>query len=541
MRRLESIQKFLEHRRDAIPLLFDGYPLEQVCTIAQKLLIDGVFISETLAEQRFPLLFDRAPYMSYGKASSNKTPSQTTCSEEGSSQNCLFERASSSLTNLPKIKTEIYRSEVTGAEKKLPSSGTEARSAREAVTLDLAMQHTGEFSMTEPGDHEITTMYSLFAVHSGEVRSQVPPPAPVYLPFATQHRILNDLQTVLEGTCFDLTLKILPDVIKARELEVPEQLELKEWVSLIMESAGHLPCSVPIDWEGFLVAAEKLQYTITRRTRTGVNSIIDFLDESIIWTEGLNDVRRAAWCQHVRAKLQSTLANIEGFENNTREMLSVQLEDIARKRAELDAMETKAIAHMMEAEKQNRVSECEITKQALLDLNAPGEKILPIRNGSELRKIKREEARNLQEHLDDNRIPDASAVDTSPEKASLHVSDLQIVKQDSGTVDQADLTSIASWDPTSHSSSTLLDNPYLFHSLPTPWSSCTEISNTQTFSKQLAAEMTPGSPTKKSSALSQKGDLNTNVKSEPNTEDDSAKPYAGAESSSFSFQIPRTS
>lgn len=374
-------------------------------------------------------------------------------------------------------------------------------------------------------------MYSLFAVHSGEARAQVPPPASVYLLFATQHRILNNLQTALEGTCFDLALKILPEVIKARELEVPEQLELKEWVSLLMESAGHLPCSVPIDWEGFLVAAEKLQCTITRRTSIGVNSIIDFLDDAIILTEGFNDVRRAAWCQHVRAKLQSTLANIEGFGNNLREMLSIQLQDIARKRAELETMEINAVAHMMEVEKRYRVSECEIMKQALRDLNTPEEKVLFIRNGSKLRKIK-EGARNLQGHLDANRIPDASAVDTSPEKASLHFSDLQIIKQDAGTVDQVGLTGKTLFAPTNHSYSTPFDNSYLFHCLPPPWNFGTEISNTQTFSKQLTAKITPGSPIKKASALSPKADFNANAsangKSEPNTEDTFAKPSAVA-------------
>lgn len=300
------------------------------------------------------------------------------------------------------------------------------------------------------------------------MRAQVPPPTPVYLPFGTQHRILNNLQTALEGTCFDITLKILPEVIKAQELEAPEQLELKDWVSLSMEYADRLPCSAPMGWEGLFSAAEKLQYTITRRERADVNSIIDFLDNGIILTESFKDVRRAAWCLHVRARLQSTLASIEGFETGLRETLSVQLQNIARKRAELDTMENKAIADMMEVGKRNRVSECDIMKQALLDPNIPEEKKgLFISDGSESVKIK-EEASNLQGNLGDDRISNASAADTSPKRASLPSGDSQMTSQDPVKIDQADLTNKTSWDPKSHSYSTPLKKSNVFPSLAKP-------------------------------------------------------------------------
>ena len=346
----------------------------------------------------------------------------------------------------------------------------------------------------------------------------------MYLPFAIQHRILINLQAALEGTCFDLILKILPEVIKAQELEVPEQLELKEWVSLLREFADHLPCTVPaMGWEGFLGVAEKLQSTIARRTRTSVNGMINFLDNGIIMTQSFKDVGRTVWCQHIHEKLQSSLANIERFENDLREKLSVQLQDIARKRAELDAMEIKAIAHMMEVEKRHRVLEHDIMKQGLLDLNIPGEKVLSISNGPEPVKIKEGES-NLKGNLDGYRIPGVSAYDTTPKKAALYHSESQIIKQDPETVDQPNLSCKPSRDSKSHSYSAPLESSNLFSSQSPRWS--TEISYAQTFSKQLAAEMTAGSPTETPSALSQKADLNVKVKSEPEDEETFAKPYA---------------
>lgn len=358
---------------------------------------------------------------------------------------------------------------------------------------------------------------SLFTAHPSEARAQIPPPAPVHLPFATQHRILSNLQTALEGTCFDFTLKILPEAIKTREVEVPEQLEWKEWVLLIGEFADHLPCTVPtMGWEKLWGVAEKLQSRIARRTRTSVNDMINFLDVGIMMTQCLKDVERTAWCQRVREKLQSSLANIEGFDNDLREKLSVQLQDIASKRAALDTMENKAIAQMMEIEKRHRVLEYEIVKQALLDPNGPGEKVLSISNGPEPVKIKGGES-NDKGNLHENRIPDASTYDTTPKKAALYHSESQIIEQDPETVDQANLSRKPFRDPKSHSYSAPLESSNVF-SFQSP-QRVTEKSHAHTFSKQLAAEMTIDSTTETPTALSQKAGLNVKVKSKPKDED----------------------
>ena len=148
MRSLSSIQKFLEKRRHAIPVLFDGYPSEKVCSIAQKLLIDGIFTSETLARQRFPLLFDPARLMRSDKASSNEAPSERALSEKGSSEERSSKKALS-VTKGVQINTGSYWPVVAGAQNRLESLGSDAKSAREAVTLDPVSQHIGESNIAE--------------------------------------------------------------------------------------------------------------------------------------------------------------------------------------------------------------------------------------------------------------------------------------------------------------------------------------------------------------------------------------------------------
>ena len=351
----------------------------------------------------------------------------------------------------------------------------------------------------------------------------------MYLPYATQHWILNNVQTALEGCCFDFARDMLPEIIRSQELEVPEQLELTQWVSLLMQSASQLPRTVPaMGWEGFLAAAERLQSTIARRTRTSVNGMISLLDDAIIMTQSFKDVWRTAWCQDVRKKLQSSLANIEGLERNLRKTVSIQLQDIASKRAELDSMETKAIAHMVEVEKQHRVYVCEAMKQALLDLKVPGEKPLLINAGSESVKFQEGGEAHLKENLVNGRISDASAHETSPRKTALRRSEVQLIKPDTGNLNQSGLTSKSSWEAKQYPYSTPLESSNLFSPRPTQLKE--EISKPQPFSKQLAAKMmTAGLLTGDPSALSQKVDLNANVKSEAKTGGDRnllAKPYA---------------
>lgn len=356
--------------------------------------------------------------------------------------------------------------------------------------------------------------------------AQVPPSTPLYLPYATQHRILNGVQTALEGSCFDFTEEFLSEVIKAQGLEVPEQLELTQWVLLLTQSASQLPHTLPaMGWEGCLSAAEKLQSTIARRTRTSVDGMISLLDDSMVITQSFKDRRRTAWCQYVCETLRSSLANIEEVEKDLREILSVQLQDIAGKRAKLDSMATQAIAHMMEVERLNRVYVCEAMKQVLLDLNTPGEKVPLISDGSEAVKINKEGGSNLKRNSNDKRIFDASAYNTSPKKRASRYSELQTVRQGPGKVIQADLVRKPSWDPKNHSFSTSLESLNSLSSKPVQRSQA--ISNAQTFFQELAAGMTAGSLSEKLPALLQKADLNGNVKSEPKTADNTlAMPHA---------------
>lgn len=418
MRGRNSIRNFLEQHRNEIPVLFDDYDLDRVCSIVQKLLADRIFKSEARARKRFPQLFDPARLPPSEKALSEKALSERILSEKALSEKASSEKAASDKALSEKASSEKASSETTGspintgssweveagAQNRLESLDSGAKPAGEAVTSYPTEQHTGESNIAE-----FTRIYSPSTAHSSEARAQVPPLAPVYLPFATQYWILNRVQVNLEGCCFDFAKKFLPELISSQELEVPEQLELSRWVSLLMQSDSRLPETVSATgWVEILDAAEKLQSIVTRRMRMTVNGMIGLLDDAIVMTQSFKDVRRTTWCQKVYKKLQSCVVNIEGAGKDLRDILSVQLQDIASKRAELDSIETKAIDHTMEIEKKKRADVYYALKQELLDVRIPGTK-----------------KSRLKGNLVRSGISGASADDKSSEKTFLYDSGVQ--------------------------------------------------------------------------------------------------------------------
>lgn len=335
------------------------------------------------------------------------------------------------------------------------------------------------------------------------------------------------MQAVLEGCCFDFAKEFLPELIKARELEVPEQLELAKWVSLLKQSASQLPVNIPLMiWNNFLDVAEKVQSTIARRIRTSVTDMVRLLDEVVVMTRTLNDGQRTAWCQDICGNLRSSLAQVEGLGKDLREMLSVELEDIASKRAELDSMEIKAIAHMVELEKQNRHYVCEAIEKALVDPDAARGEGLLISDGSELETPKEEGRSHYLRNMVDGQLPDAPADDLSSKKRTVSTSaELGLIQQTPRKLNQADPPDASSREPKLRPSSTPIQpsNFLSFHPTtpppPPPPRMHIEPSSPHlaTFSEQLAAEMTflsltepeqPSAPLPAPASLHQAADLN---------------------------------
>jgi hypothetical protein len=339
---------------------------------------------------------------------------------------------------------------------------------------------------------------SFLIAHESELTPRFPSPAPASLPYATQHRILNRLQAVLEECCFEFASNSLPELIVLHGLEVPEQVELSQWIGLLKVPANYLPGemvgSVPaMGWDGLAGAAQKLQNIVARRLRLNIDRVIALFDDAILLTQMLKDAQRTAWCKGIRENLQSSLERIEGLGKALRVALSSELRHIARKRAALDSLETKAIAHMVELEKQKRGSIYEAMNQVVLHPNVPTDKVLSISDGTSGTKaaaVKMEGASHPTTNLTDKQVFGSGPGNALPKDEVFQCDESPTGGHEPGKLDQArDQTSnqlrfsISMPPQGSNSVLSLATTKYT----PSP--------GPHMFPTQFAAEMKPNPPT----------------------------------------------
>ena len=187
----------------------------------------------------------------------------------------------------------------------------------------------------------------------------VPSLHPVYLPFKTQHRILVPVQSLLEECCFAFGNVWVPDVMEARKWYDAESIELTQWTTRVAKHTKSLPSSAihsPTNKSitEVLFGTSKLRHTAVHRLRTSASGILRMLNSAIIFAETLNDSERAEKVKEIKVQLEVIIGDIVQHQNLLQRKLTDQLEDIARRRAELDELEKVSIREMLEADERQR-------------------------------------------------------------------------------------------------------------------------------------------------------------------------------------------
>jgi hypothetical protein len=95
---------------------------------------------------------------------------------------------------------------------------------------------------------------------------------PSYLPYKSQHIILNTAQRILEESCFEFAEKWLPSVLSSHGWDCPEAVELTEWTWMLPKRAAELPPHA-LKLKGTmlkesLLATNKLRHTAVHRLQT---------------------------------------------------------------------------------------------------------------------------------------------------------------------------------------------------------------------------------------------------------------------------------
>ena len=147
--------------------------------------------------------------------------------------------------------------------------------------------------------------------------------------------------------------------MEARKWHEAESIELTQWTKRFLGHAKSLPSSAmkPIAGKSItkvLFGTSIIRHSAVHRLPTSAAGILNMLSAAITFAEALNDPKRAERVAEIKIQLEASVKEIVQHQNLLERKLTDQLEDITRRRAELDDLERSSIEQMLATDKNQR-------------------------------------------------------------------------------------------------------------------------------------------------------------------------------------------
>lgn len=279
-----------------------------------------------------------------------------------------------------------------------------------------AVEQEGQVVADDEPEPPIGTLYDMigrcqlltqcFAELSAEKRllKKLPSLYPSYLPYQAQHMILNKAQQVLEEYCFDFATTSMPLILQEKRWDCPAAVELTQWTKIFQTRKDKLRLhTVPTDFgtkemKELLTTVSNLRHTAVHRLPTTARGVSQLLESAMKLAQILQDDLRAAQLEELWCDVNSQIKAMELNKNVLEDTVSGKLQDIQRKRGELDRMEVELIQGMLKDD---------------MDNNALIGQLL----GDSIRRIfgKREEEADKKEELNETMNAQTNAVNETAE------------------------------------------------------------------------------------------------------------------------------
>ena len=147
--------------------------------------------------------------------------------------------------------------------------------------------------------------------------------------------------------------------MEAQKWHEAESIELNKWNHRFSKYAKSLPPSAMKSIAGkttaeILLGTSIIRHSAVHRLRTSAAGTLNMLAAAITFAEALNDSKRAERVMEIKRQLEASVEEIVQRQNLLERKLTDQLEDIARRRAELDELEKSYIEEMLATDKEQR-------------------------------------------------------------------------------------------------------------------------------------------------------------------------------------------
>ncbi|OJI90167.1 hypothetical protein ASPTUDRAFT_36811 [Aspergillus tubingensis CBS 134.48] len=330
IRKTKAIRTRLEMHESSLRRLIPGYNLTRVVSIAKILLEKGLFGSKAKAEAYFPGLFDPCPVRQTLNA-------------------VLEQEASRSNEEVLEVVSQSY-----------VEHGSEGEDERvDAVAVPTTAPADVNFTQEVKVEQD---MKAEQGDDSDETLIPERPPAslfPLYLPYHAQHRILTNVQQVLEECIFDFMKKWLPDYLERNGWDCAAAVELTKWTRPPFRWTTQIPEDAlqPTDLkiESILSKVVKVRHTAVHRLPTTARGVCDLVGIAKQLTETLGDTPRTSQLENLHHDLQDKIQILEFSKNVLEENLACQLRNIEAERELLTRQEERLRAKTVEDDRENKL------------------------------------------------------------------------------------------------------------------------------------------------------------------------------------------
>ncbi|KAL8777877.1 MAG: hypothetical protein Q9213_007669 [Squamulea squamosa] len=306
VRKAKKIAQLLEKHKSSIKILTNEYSLPAIAVVAKELLEKNIFESLPRAKLRYPELF--------------QPPSDTQEAERTASE------------------AEVIRIEAEAAQDIVLTSDDEGGDEVVDSKQDGCLDETKARAKDEAGPE---STIKPDAIEPG------------------QHRLLVLVQRLLEESCFEFGITWVPEMMKARHWDEAESIELTQWTKRFSQFTKTLPPTAIKRTPGksiaeVLFATSTLRHSAVHRLRTSAAGILQMLIAATTFAEALNDSKRSEKLVEIKMQLEASIDENVQHQNLLERKLTEQLDDIARRRTELDALERSSIEEMLATDKLQR-------------------------------------------------------------------------------------------------------------------------------------------------------------------------------------------
>lgn len=184
---------------------------------------------------------------------------------------------------------------------------------------------------------------------------------PAYLSYAVQHKLLNEVQRLLEECCYDFAKTWVPSVIEEHSWDCAEAVEISRWSEVLPSNFACIDNDATSlesqdDLLDALRAISPLRHAAVHRLPTCGKGVEQMLDKALHLVQVLRDDPRASKMQAILEDFQAKREDMENRKTNLENQLDQQLQDIEDQKAALDRKAREAKENMVMQDIENTKS-----------------------------------------------------------------------------------------------------------------------------------------------------------------------------------------